>query len=223
MAAYIRVGIKGTNPGGEVWSVNPVIDPANELGWDTFDQASFDAFTTAVGAIALPADLKSCMSPATAISSIRAELRHTDSETFLGASEYTLPTPITGTGTAYKPAQIAVVGSLRSGSALAAGRGRLYWPATGVPMDSASLRLSAATTLALANGFKTYLTAICDAAKAQLTPVSLVQFGVSVYSPTKKTLTPVTSIRVGNVLDTQRRRRDTMTELYSSVTLPSPA
>lgn len=219
MAAYIRLSIKGTLPGGEVWSINPVIDPANELGWDTFDQGSFDAFTHAVGGIALPADLKSVFSAATAITSIRAELRHTDSETFLGASEYTLPTPITGSGTAYKPAQIALVVSLRSNSALASGRGRLYVPATGVPMDSATLRLSPTTTLAVANAMKTYLTAVCDAAKAQLTPVSLVQFGISVYSPTKKTLTPVTSLRVGNVLDTQRRRRDSLMELYSTVPL----
>ena len=30
--------------------------------------------------------------------------------------------------------------------------------------------------------------------------MSLVQFGVSVYSPTKRLLTPVTNIRVGDVL-----------------------
>lgn len=221
MPAYIRLSLRGTIVGGEVWSVNPVIDPAGELPWDTFDQASFDAFTAAVGAITLPQILRNCMAPTTVLTSVRAELRHTEQVGFLGASEHTLPTPVAGAGTAYKPPQVAVVASLRSGSALASGRGRIYWPATGVPMESSTLRLSNTTATSIANGFVTYLGAICAAAKAQLAPVSLVNFFPAIYSPTKRTLTAVSSIRVGDVLDTQRRRRDALPETYQTVTYPT--
>lgn len=72
----------------------------------------------------------------------------------------------------------------------------------------------------MASDMSSYLTNIANTAKSTLTPVSLVNFGVSVYSPSKGILTPVTSIRVGDVFDVQRRRRDDMTEQYSSQVYP---
>lgn len=40
-----------------------------------------------------------------------------------------------------------------------------------------------------------------------------------IYSPTLDALTPVSAVRVGNVLDTQRRRRDAVPETYVTVPL----
>lgn len=93
MARYLRLSIKGGIGPTEVWSVNPVIDPRDELTFD-FDQTTFDAFTQAVAALTVPNSLKNAMSTAVNIRSIRAELRDTATVGFIGASEYTLPTPI---------------------------------------------------------------------------------------------------------------------------------
>lgn len=219
MARYMRMAIKGTLGPSEVWSVNPVIDPRDELTFE-FDQTNFDAFVAAVAGITVPTTLRTALSAAGTIRSIRAELRDTETEGFLGAAEYTLPSPIVGTTGATKPPQTAFVASLRSGSALSSGRGRMYWPALGSPIDSTTLRLSSTLAGNYAADISSYLTSIANQARASLTPVSLVNFGVSIYSPTRRILTPVTNIRVGDVLDVQRRRRDAMPEAYSTRAFP---
>lgn len=221
MVRYIRLGIKGKQGQSEVWSVNPVLDPYGEIPGD-FDQVKFDAFTAAVGALTLPTNLKNAMGLSTTITSIRAELRDTTLEGFLGASEFTLPTPIAGGSTANKPAQTCVVISLRSSSALASGRGRMYWPATGLPIDATTLRLTSGVANGVVTDMKSYLTSIVNAAESVFAPLGSAQFGVSIYSPTKKILTPVTRLQVGDVLDTQRRRRDAFPETYQSVALGLP-
>lgn len=219
MAKYVRLSLKGGLGPSEVWSVNPVLDPANDISFD-FDQANFDAFVQAVAGITLPTTLKQGLSSAGNLRAVRAELRDTNESGFIGASEYTLPTPVAGTGSPTKPPQTAMVASLRTASATAAGRGRLYWPALGTAIDATTLRLASGAAQVVANDVASYLTQIANQAKASLTPVSLVQFGVSVYSPTKSSLTPVTNIRVGDVLDTQRRRRDAMPEQFATRVFP---
>lgn len=219
MTKYVRMSLKGGLGPTEVWSVNFVLDPEGEVGFD-FDQANFDAFTANVGAIVIPTELKKAMSSAASLRSVRAELRDTDSDGFIGASEFTLATPQVGSSTAACPLQTSVVASLRSGSALASGRGRLYWPGLGLAISGGTMRLTATNTAALASDFSSYLTNIRNQAKSSLTPVSLVNFGLSIYSPTRRILTPVTSIRVGDVPDVQRRRRDAMAEQYSSKAFP---
>lgn len=222
MAKYVRLSIKGRLGSQEVWSVNPVIDPAGEVGFD-FDQTNFDAFVASLRTVTIPTVLLEGLSTAGSITGFRAELRDTDAVGFIGAAETTLASPIVGTGTPTKTPQTAFVASLRTGSALASGRGRLYWPALGLTISATTLRLPSTAAGQAADGMSSYLTRICAQAKATLTPVSLVQFGVSVYSPTKKLLTPVTNIRVGDVLDVQRRRRDAMPEAYSTSPFPGAA
>lgn len=221
MVRYVRLSIRGIMLPGEVWSINPVLDPSGEIPGD-FDQARFDAFTLALAGIALPTPLRALLTTQGGVTSFAAQLRDTSSDTMLGQSIYDLPAALDGTGTPTKPIQTALVCSLRTATPQASGRGRLYWPAVGAGISASTFRLNNPTTGDVAEAMSSYLTDICDAAQANLTTGGTIPFGVSVYSPTKRTLTPVTKIMVGDVLDVQRRRRDALAETYATEPFPTP-
>ena len=219
MTRYIRLSIKGKLGSTEVWSVNPVFDPAGEIP-AAYDQAKGDASVAAVGALALPSILEVGLSAAGSITGIRLEMRDTDSPVMLGLSEYTLPTPKVGTNSAQCPPQTSVVCSLRTATPTARGRGRLYWPALALPVDGTTLRIQAASVTSLAAGFRTYLTSIRTALNTAWFPGGPEHFDLAVYSPTDNTCRPVTTLQVGNTFDTQRRRRDALAESYTSLPYP---
>lgn len=106
------------------------------------------------------------------------------------------------------PPQLAVVCSLRSSLATRAGRGRMYWP--GPASDALTDGVLGATPLAT---FVTAGSALFSAlSSASLEPV--------LYSRTTHTTQAITSFNVGNVLDTQRRRRDKLVESRTSAVVP---
>lgn len=122
-----------------------------------------------------------------------------------------LGTPIVGVNSATAPPQCAVVYSLLTGFAGASRRGRIYWPALAPAIDG-----SFKSTLARGSGLDVINTAI-------LIQDALETFAPGawgVYSPKLDVVTPVTSVRAGDVIDTQRRRRDALTELYSITAVP---
>lgn len=105
------------------------------------------------------------------------------------------------------PFQVAVVVSLRSALATRSGRGRFYLP----PLTTASLesgRLVETDQSAVANYASTYLQALDTAG---LAPV--------IWGRTSLTATPVTELDVGDVFDTQRRRRGSLIESRQTRTL----
>lgn len=119
---------------------------------------------------------------------------------------------IGGTGDATLPAQLAVAVSLGTARPGASYRGRVYLPATGLPCTNG--RLPAAAAQELATAFLAWMQQVSGAAGSlggflaeTLTPV--------VASNTKGVLTPVTSVRVGNRFDSQRRRSEGEKEIYS--------
>lgn len=221
MPRYFRLGIKGRLGAAEVWSVNPVVDPANEITV-TWDQEAGDAATQGIAGITVPDRILLALSNAGSITSIRLEMRDTANTDILGVSEYSLPTPIIGTGLPSCPPQNSIVSSLRTTNPLRSGRGRLYWPAPGVGITSSSFKLDATFVQDFADGVSSYLTAICNEIRTAFSAGPTVSVGISVYSPTKGTLTPVNRIQVGDVLDTQRRRRDSLPETYKSAVFPTP-
>lgn len=109
--------------------------------------------------------------------------------------------------TATLPPQNAVAVSWRSDTATRAGRGRLYLPpfATGA---LAAGRLSGASVTDVVAAVKAMADVIVGAA---LQPV--------LYSRTKFTTTAITKFDVGDVVDTQRRRRDKLIEVRTSSAL----
>jgi len=109
-----------------------------------------------------------------------------------------------------------VVFSLRTNSPGGSGRGRLYWPALGGGITAAG-RLGTSNVTAFMGGMKTYLLAIRDILAANF---PLIGFDVAVRSRATKTTPHVVRMQVGDVVDTQRRRRDHLPESYQQVAIP---
>jgi hypothetical protein len=103
------------------------------------------------------------------------------------------------------PFQCATVISLLTDSATRHGRGRFYLPPLAVSTVDGGLISAAAIT-----SLDTAWTAFFDSLNTDgLNPV--------VRNRTGHISTPVTSARVGNVFDTQRRRRNKLVEVYTAI------
>lgn len=206
MASVIRVSITGTLPGGEVWSVNPCFFPLDEPADIT--QPEVLAIATAVSALTVPTGVRQMFNSATAITGTRVEAR---SRTGVLEAQAEAPRASGGggSGTATHPFQTSFVTSLRTQYPGAQGRGRLYWPATGILLDSTTLRVTSTVVASTLTGVKTFLTDIQSAVAVSAGPAPL-----TVWSRTGSAFHGVTSLRMGDVLDTQRRRRDALAEAY---------
>lgn len=116
------------------------------------------------------------------------------------------PVPGTATGSMLPP-QCAVVVSTRSAIATRGGRGRMFWPAPAAStLNAGRFDLTARSTLATAAG-----SALDSLITAGETPV--------IWSRAKLATTPINAVDVGDVFDTQRRRRDKLIEVRDSVAL----
>lgn len=209
MARLIRVSIKGTFPSNEVWSVNPVYGFADPDVVTTPTQMS--AAAAAVAAVAVPANLRGMMSTNTRINSFRLEAR-TAAGVLENLAENTLGSPVAGTGTTPHTFQTAWCSSLRTTVVGASGRGRLYWPATGVTVDPTSMRPTNPSPVSVAGAVQTYLSGIETALNTVWGGL-----GLGVWSRKNGSVNDVSTIQVGDVLDIQRRRRDSLIETYVSV------
>lgn len=212
---YTRVAILGAFTGGETWSVNPVFDPQGEIG-GTWDQAKADLAAKTIAETVPPSDLMTLLSSSGSIVGCRFEVRDDVTDGLVGVAEYLLPAAQVGSAAPKLPAQAAIVGSLRTAVAGASGRGRIYWPALGATVAT-TLRLGTPSASLVATAYKNYLTDI----RAKIAAAyPLIGFELAVRSARTKTTPHVTAIRVGNVIDTQRRRRDAFPEAYSTVSFP---
>lgn len=215
IANIIRVSVLGAMPNGEVWSVNPVWQIG---GVSTAEDVSADqclAMATAIDALTVSTGITQIMSTSTTFTGTRVEARRWDG-TLSSQADHQRGTPVPGTGTAPHPFQTSMVTSLRTATPGARGRGRLYWPATGITISAGTLRPSNVLPPSVLSGVKTYLTSIRAALDASLVNDAV----LSVWSRTSGTTAPVTSMQAGDVLDTQRRRRDVLIETYSSIAIP---
>ena len=218
MMSYMRVILSGTIGPTESWSISPAFNETTNV--TTWDQLEGQAAADAIAAIAPSANMKAASSTAVAGTLVRVE-RRTDAHALLGAAE----APWTGFGTstqsATKAAQTSIVLSLRSNVPGSRGRGRLYWPGLGAVISTSTLRLTTPSPSAMATGAVTFLDAIETALKGAFHPSpSLIDFHLCVVSPTTGTRTDITRIEVGDILDTQRRRRDKLPEIYASAAYP---
>lgn len=220
--SYWRVIVKGSLGSVEKWSTSYAYGIVG-LSPDVADQATTDAMMTAIRTATtsgnVTANLLSLLSTAGNIEAIRVE-RRSESEGVLNVSEGLLTTPLLGTGSANKTPQDAVVMSLRTSTPGARGRGRSYWPALNSTL-SASFQLTTPVPANLPGNTKTWLQAINTAMDGvYIAQASALRVALSVRSVTDHVCRDVTSIQVGTVLDTQRRRRDDLPESYSSVAYP---
>lgn len=212
MASVIRLSILGTMPGGEVWSVNPtwfLLDEPTEV---TGTEAQ--TIATAANAVVVPTGLRAILNTSSFFTGVRVEARHRDG-TLEAQGEAVKAVPLAGTGAGNHPYQTSSVTSLRTATAGAKGRGRLYWPATGSGTTASTLRMDATTQTSLLSAVKTYLNLLTPTIAASAGPAEL-----SVWSRTTNGFSKVINLRQGDIFDTQRRRRDALAEGYQDLVFP---
>jgi hypothetical protein len=198
-----------------VWSINPVFDPTAEFG-TSVDQGQLDAAALLIANRTLPTTLRAAMSTAMLRTGCRLEVRNSVGDALLGISIQGSTTPSAGTGTPLMPPQSAMVVSIRTSTPGGRGRGRLYWPAMGAAINTSG-RITTPVPATFIADFKTYLLGIrSDLA----TSFPLIGFDLAVRSVKGQATPHATRIQVGNVVDTQRRRRDSLPEAYSAVSFP---
>jgi len=213
--SYVRVSILGTLTGGEVWSVNPVFDPTLEFP-GTPDQAMVDAAALAIANRTIPTSVRTIMGTSATRTGARVEIREDADDSLIAISIQGSATPAAGTGAARLTHQSAIVFSIRTNTPGGSGRGRFYWPAIGATLDNNG-RLQTPATVTLAADMKSYLLGIrTDLATAFPT----IGFDLAVRSKTTHTTPHAVRIQVGDVIDTQRRRRDALPEAYTQVAFP---
>lgn len=217
---YLRLVWSGTIGSAEEFSIGASYTIDNDF--ENWSQESGDAIAAAIATIGVPTALRAAFAANIVFREVRLEGRQNDG-TIIGASQAQLTTANAGTGTGTShPPQTALVLSMRSNTPGQSGRGRFYWPATTVALDS-DFMISSPSTTTLVEAFAAWLSDISDAIRdnAGLFPWTTVSLCVA--SPTKGTQAAVTRLEVGNVLDTQRRRRNGYVEAYAVESYPPAA
>lgn len=117
------------------------------------------------------------------------------------------------------PAQATTVCSLRSGSTLGKGNyGRIYWPYSLPAQTNDTPYLTTAVHSALADNFATMLGAV----EAEVEDATIGNPVLVIASKVGAGLNKrVAQVAVGRVTDTQRRRRNALTENYEVRNLPA--
>lgn len=212
--SFARVLLRGTLGQSENWSVG--IAFRQSVNSEAPPQADLQQAAVAIAARTLGTDIKQVVSTAVRSTDVRVEIR-SDANALLAAAEAPW-TQLDSSGLgATKPAQTALVFSLRSTTPGSRHRGRIYWPALAAAISTSTLRLNPADAKKFATQMVAYLDGIETDLKEKLTPSpSLIDWRLGVYSPTLNSLTDITRIEVGDILDVQRRRRDSLPELYAS-------
>jgi hypothetical protein len=213
--SYLVLNIHGTSPLGEVWQIGATYDPFGPVG--AWDQTIGNAQAAAAGAVAIPTNIINTITTGLAITAFQVEQRSSSTEALEGTALYTLPTPAAGGGAVRMPLQCATVVSLRTNTPGPRGRGRIYWPFGSVILDSSLRWPTSAVTPTLAD-IKTYLKALGTA--MQSVPGAGITLSLAVRSRTHHTSAAVTNLQMGNVVDTQRRRRDKSPEVISTLAYP---
>ena len=197
MAIYRHL-LSGTTP-GEIWSFSMHTDSALDV------DAAHAAWTTAVSGFWDDG------TPSMA-QYFPEEVIGTETSTALlsGATGLQVSRRVTGVTlpglntAAMLPFQVSVCVSLRTDLATRAGRGRFYLP----PLSTAQVldgRLLAADQSNIADNAQAFLQALLSAG---LEPV--------IWGRTSLNATTITSVDVGDVFDTQRRRRNALIETRES-------
>lgn len=212
---HLSVIANGGMPGGERWSCSLSFGNLQNLASSPEEvQAQAQACT---GPWSTFFDAGGALIPG-GVSLQRVDVRSigTDGKTvFLGQAA---PSgTVTGAGAASLPNQCAIVLSLRTRAAGPKGRGRMYIPALKATVGSdgrippTQRETFAAFCLNLITGLQTAINV--PSQTQQWVPVVASGVGAGANNL-------VTAIRVGDVIDTQRRRRDALSEAYTQSPLP---
>lgn len=185
--------ISGTLPGGEVWQT---------AYWDT--GRTIADFTDAnVATVAATANFTAMLNAAKVLMSTDSQITALDGYFYNGgtnaAAHGHAALAVAGTSAAPHPNQVAFVVTLRSAVTTRRGRGRMYWPATGMTVVSATGLFSTVSTNALV-----------DAIGVWFQTLAAGSIHACVVSQTAGSLQDLTSVDCDYVPDTQRRRTNKM-------------
>lgn len=204
---HLLLQFSGTLPGGEVWSCGI----RNQAVTGTPSQTILQ--TVATGASALwstfHAVVNNAFGAGVVYDLVTARVISPAGVT-VAQAEASPGTPTAGASAANKPNQCAVVVTLVSTLAGRQGRGRMYLPALGGTITTAG-RLGTTQRDSIADTAATLVDGLSDLSEA-----NYVASRMAVQSQVGPTASQVVTIRVGDVWDTQRRRRDGMVESYTS-------
>lgn len=210
-----RVTIKGSSQQGEVWSSGFAMAAVG--GGDV--PASTDALTlgatnicTLIEAWATTNALRVSMSTSLTITHVRMEARD-EAELLLNVAEVAMTPALQGNTSLTKPLATAAVLSLRTATPGPRGRGRMYWPALTQSLDAAG-RFSPAQGVAMLTDLRLFLNAVTASFEPGF------DLYVALRSGTDHQSRVVTSLKHGDVPDSQRRRRDALVEIYQTLPLP---
>nr|CRY97492.1 hypothetical protein [uncultured prokaryote] len=215
---YYRVGITGTLGNQEVWSINPQFATSQNVQPSV---AQMTAAAVGVAAVTIPTGLANAKSQAAPVTTVRVECR-SDAGELLDVAQAAQTGSQTTSRSPSTPSQTSIVLSLRTDTPGASGRGRLYWPALGITPSPTTLRITTLERDVIATDAVTYLRAVQDALKAAISPApSVATYELAVFSKTRGNHALVKRLLVGDVFDTQRRRRDAMVESYITRDFPA--
>lgn len=221
---YLKVSVLGAMSGGEVWSTTACYRFFSVFP-TTLTQAILDSaarrLVTAITPTTLPSNLRALMSSSVTVTGWRIT-QHDEDEKTVGVGSANYAAPIAGANPPSKSPQDALVFSLRTGQPGARGRGRMYWPACGATTGP-TFKLTSPTNAQAVADAATLLDLIGDQLNAELAANSFaVTVELAVRSITGHTSYQVNQLRAGDVLDTQRRRRDALVENYAVSAYPLP-
>ena len=203
MTVYTNV-VSGTFP-GETWSFTIHTEGTGSL--TSANSAAVAFWDLLWGGVATPADSIKQLIPTT-VTSVQVSTASLDALTGKQVARVITPDAKAGTNAnGPLPPQCAVAVSLRTASATRSGRGRFYLPVYGTNEAVAGVLDSTAQTQTATAAQK----ALQSLVAAGFTPV--------IYHRGPKSTTAITTVDVGNVFDTQRRRRDKLIETRVSLTL----
>jgi hypothetical protein len=128
-------------------------------------------------------------------------------------------TPAEGTVSGSVLPQSSIVCSTRSGLVTGSGNnGRMYLPHSSLSLVPNQPSANSTSTLAVCTAFRIFINAVQNDTNAV---ISAVVFPFIMTQVTGQLSKIVTQVRVGDVTDTQRRRRNQLPEIYSTLNVPS--
>lgn len=216
--ARLRVG--GFLYGKGLWSIGLNVgglDGGDPFAAGTLDvQSTLEGWADAVRAghsgYVLPGALMDALSTGGQIKYIRASRIGEDGkETSVALID--LPDGPKGSGTAQHTAQTSMCVTLLTARPGASYRGRFYLPALGVSIDGTNGLASGAQPTSISSDAAQWVREVADLFPDGVS--QLTQNRCIVVSPRTGHSTPINAVRVGNRLDTQRRRADGQEEAYS--------
>lgn len=195
------------NAGEEQWTMSfalPALNSFDEAEGQAAVEAIRDAFQTNVWSTGVDV-FDDYISDHTAWDSVTLNDIQDPGVTFRQWVAFSDGTGQGGFGGNPLPSQISTVVSLHTGFPGASKRGRMYFPPFGVSAGTSNARVASACVTALTSAMVNFFQDVN----------AIAGLAVNVYSTTVDQLTPVTQVRVGDVFDTQRRRRNELVEAYT--------